>query len=318
MVEDDGLDLKRFSDLSSAPFTYRIEPMLPMHGNMMLSGYAKLGKTSLIMHLMRALITDHDFLGRPCEQVDGSIVYLNFEMPEQFLRKYAKDAKLKLSHDQLYVSDYRGRAGDFWEMLVTMGGADELSKTLTDVECSVLIVDPISVLISMSGNSSQNNDEVREVLETLGSMAAKARLDHLIIVDHTGHGAKDRARGASAKMDWPDVIWNLQKAGDDSGRRLDVIGRAAWGEANYHMDADGQLEPSSAPHTSIDKVRQQLALAGMTGTTVNEIVEATGIPRSTVQKDMNKLEKQGDAKRDGRIVHSDRWVYQGSRAVNND
>jgi hypothetical protein len=222
------------SDLDDTPIEYRIPDLLTTEGNVLISAYRKAGKTSLILNLIAAMTTGQDFLGGlTCEPVAGPVVYVNLELHQSMLRDYCVDMGLKMTNDMVLVQDYRGHAGKFdlsneeWRM--------EYSDRLWKEEAAVLIIDPISPLLAMNGVDSNDNDMARVVLENLGEIAADAKLDHLFIIDHTGHADKTRARGASAREDWADMLWNIT-ADDQQGspyRNLNVIGRGVGGHQRY-------------------------------------------------------------------------------------
>lgn len=203
-------------------------------GNVLISAYRKAGKTSLILNLVAALTTPNKFLGGlSCRPVPGPVVYVNLELHQSMLRQYCTDMGLKLDNDMVLVQDYRGHATKF--LLQEEDWRAEYAEKLWKQEASVLIIDPISPLLAMNGVDSNDNDMARVVLENLGEIAADAQLDHLIVIDHTGHAEKGRARGASGKEDWADMLWNVVADAEPNSpyRSLNVIGRGVQGHQRY-------------------------------------------------------------------------------------
>lgn len=214
---------KTFEELDNTPFTYTIDKLLPTKCNVLFSAKAKAGKTTTTLNLVRALTSTNDFLGEyKCMSVSGKVVYVNLELDEVMLRKYGSDAGLNFTSKHLMTLNLRGMAGQF-KILNDMF-VDAWSSELRDLDCEVLIVDPLSPIMAMNGFDSDDNDGARRVLENFGAVQTLAGIDHLVIVDHSGHVKAGRPRGASAKMDWPDVIWNQEKNTDNT-RSFSADGR---------------------------------------------------------------------------------------------
>lgn len=280
------------SDLSDEPVEYRIPDLLTMRGNVLISAYRKTGKTTLILHLAAALCNKSaQFLGRPCAPLDGRLVYANFEMEQNMLRKYACEQSI---NGNFLVQDYRGASSHF-----DLGDDDwreEYAQALVDNEASALIIDPIHVLQVAGGGDSNSNDDARLILEQLSEIVYMARLQHLFIIDHTGHADKTRARGASGKEDWADILWNLQSSENSEARSLSVTGRGAQGGTSYTKNDGGQLEagtmsgggnPNNGVMIELGKAEEPM--------TVADLEALTGLSQSAISRALNALEEQGSA-----------------------
>jgi hypothetical protein len=291
-----SFDFLSFDDLDDTPLQYRIAGIWPEGGHMLLSAYAKCGKTTLTMHLLKALADGTDFLGRECNQVDGTAVYVNLELSQQMLRSYATEAGLDLAHKKLRVLDWRGRAGHF-----RVGDAawrEALAAELKEIHCDVLVIDPLSPILAVAGIKSNDTDETRNFLESLGELAALAGCD-LFVVDHTGHADKSRARNSSAKLDWPDALWALQSdGGDDSPRRkIDVKGRGVSASLDYYLDDSGDLVTGEVS----DKPAVVAFLKADIGQTVMELTTKSGcMTRQATEKQLKKAEARKLARREPR------------------
>lgn len=295
------------SDLDDTPLTYRIENLLPTGCNVLFSGYAKTGKSTLVLDLIRALTTKDDFLGSlPCTRTSGTVVYLNLELSDMMLRSYALQNGLELSNSRLRVLSLRGQAGKL--RVLDENFRAEFARQLAEQECEVLIVDPLAPIVAMMGISSDDNDKVREVLEGFSEIAELAGIDHVIIVDHTGHEAKGRARGASSKGDWPDAIWNLEANGDS--RTLTATGRGVEAKLSIARNPEtGRLEVVVPPDVDGGDEKNVLSmLSAEDWTETPELKTLTGLDKSTFSRRMNDLLKQGKVERkDGRGNKPDAW-----------
>jgi DNA-binding transcriptional ArsR family regulator len=299
------LPFRRLHELDATPVSYRIPDLLTMKGNLIISAYRKTGKTSLILHLLAALTGSTPFLGEyKCEPLQGPAVYINMELHQSMLRKYAVEMEIDLDTEKILVQDYLGATRMFmyqdeiWRV--------EYARRLRENNVSALIIDPLHPLIAMRGSDSNSNDEARMTMELLGEIGRRARLDHLIVIDHTGHMNKDRGRGASGKEDWADVLWNVQGL-DGSKRSLSATGRGVSHHLKYRMvEETRQLrlvppEDETSPKVKADAEIIRFLESGGGPKTVSEIVSATGISDSTVARWLKDLETRGSAyRKDGR------------------
>lgn len=299
----------RFCELSNEPVEYRIPGLLRNRGNVLISAYRKTGKTSLILTLQACLDKGTPFLGKSCEPLPGPSVYTNFELDQPMLRKYAKDLGLDIRSERALVLDFRGRATKF--RLSDDEWREDFADMLLDMEASALIVDPIHPVLIGNFTDSNSNDEARATLELLGEVAEMAKLLHLFIVDHTGHADKTRARGASGKEDWADVLWNVQGNGDS--RTLDAIGRGVSDSLTYEMTSDGKLTTAPDFGTAHQPGKPTLhgairaALADGDALTVAELCAATNASQQRVQEALQAMETMGNIERTGKAGRAELW-----------
>jgi hypothetical protein len=276
----------------------RIKDLLTMNGNLLISAYRKTGKTTLILALLHALTSGDDFIDRRCVPVEGTAVYVNLELQQNMLRKYALDNGMDLDNKNVLFMDYRGYGSEF--RVCDDGWRDEFAAFLRDQHAKVLIIDPIHVLMIYNVQDSNATDEARHLMEDLGSLAVEAELDHLIVVDHTGHYDKSRARNSSGKEDWADVLWNVQGE-EDQPRTLSAMGRGVQGIAMYNLNKDDRRlhEISTGTDDKVpapSQVRVVLAQSPR-AMTVKEIAAAAKLGESTVAKHLSSMEVMGNVQR---------------------
>lgn len=217
------LTLTSFAQLSSEPIRYRIPGILLDKGLLLICGAAKIGKTTFIIELIDCLRSGKPFLGIECARIMDQIAYLNLEMPASLLRHYAEKMGLPLDSERILIADLNGRAGQLG--LLNETARSHLADQLRKAEVEALIVDPLGALVAAIPDASSNdNDLMRRLLEAIKALAAEANIDLVIVIDHTGHQDQNRARGASSKLDTPDMLWAIEKLGNDA-RQLTVSGR---------------------------------------------------------------------------------------------
>lgn len=306
--EEWGFDYLRLDQLDPHPVKQRIDGLLTERGHVLLSAYRKTGKTTLVMHLAAALTSKHkQFLGKDCTPLRGRLIYVNLELEQNMLRDYAGKQGIDLARDNILVLDKRGRSSTFH--LGDEEWREQWAKSLRKEDAEALIVDPIHVLSVSSGVDSNNNDEARGVLEALGEVATMAKLTHLFIVDHTGHADKSRARGASGKEDWADVLWNLKRDEGQEQATLVASGRGVSGGATYSIGEDGLLYPGEAAGGDNSNNRIMLTLGkSARPMTIAELGAATGLSQQSVSRVCLDLEEQGSARRIGKVGRADAWL----------
>lgn len=314
----------KLAQLDDTPIEYRIPDILTDQGNVLISAYRKAGKTSLILDLIKSLTTGADFLGGlSCDPLDGPVVYVNLELFQSMLRKYALDIGIKLSNDSFLIQDYRGRASKF--LLADDEWRDDYAYELRAIQASALIIDPISPLLAMNGVDSNDNDMSRVVLEQLGEVATLAGMKHLFVVDHTGHVEKNRSRGASAKEDWADMLWNIKHdPGQPEGspyRILDVIGRGVQGSQRYAMQ-DKKLRlatPDTAPKNGQSKPTKEGEILSELRKGARTISELAGLAKVNLSEErvrqiLSDLETRGSVLKQGKRQQADLWIVPKRQA----
>ena len=173
--------------------------------------------------------------------------------------------------------------------LDTEEGGIEFEKIIERHAAELAVIDTVSRVISGDENASEpflalfRNTEMR--LKRRG--VTVARLDHL------GKDHKKGSRGASAKEDALDVVWQLKETGLGSLTLTRTKGRAVWIPATVHIDrrtTNGILEHTipdePAPEWLVGLVRtiDRLGLADDAGVNViQKTLQASGDGRRRSQ-----------------------------------
>lgn len=201
-----------------------IEGLLHYQGKSLLSAAMKSGKSTLMLEIIRALTSGTPFLGSFKVPKPLTVAFFDMELGRPMAQRWLKDVK-GINLDRLhYVSLLgRGNAVDMRSKQLREATARKLSGLGVDV----LIVDPISPVLSALGISENDSESVRPLLDSFDQLATEAGLSGVIITAHTGHENKTRARGSTAFGDWPTALWNIVKEGDaqDAPRTFAAYGR---------------------------------------------------------------------------------------------
>lgn len=195
----------------------------------------KSGKTTLLMNAAAALVTNEPFLGRFDVNVDSDcrVGYLNMELTKGQFNRWLADMALPddaLKRLHLYHGREYGRL-DFTNDAV----ADWVAHWLREASISVLLMDPLGSFYDQPSGGDPNAAYLRWWAR-LEHVVLQAGLRGVLIAHHAGYSEDggNRARGASAMMDKPDVnITYRYNVGDgghtdapvDTKRYLSAFGR---------------------------------------------------------------------------------------------
>ena len=201
-----------------------VEGLVPA-GIVQVNAQYKTGKTTLLMNYVRALATGEPFLGRFPVNVatDDRIGYLNMELSRGQMLRWWADMDLG---DDAYkrIEPYHARDDGFSVLDFSNDLAVEwLVNWLRESGIRVLVADPLSKLYNPARWGSDPNAAYTQWWKVLEDVVRRAELRGVIIAHHTGFGedTADRARGASAMMDNPDVNMSFRHNGDHGGRPQD-------------------------------------------------------------------------------------------------
>lgn len=307
----DILPLLQVGELDNTPVEYRIDDILTMRGNLLISAYRKTGKTSLILNLLASLTSQAKFLGAyPVIPLAGTVCYVNIELQQSLLRKYCVEMDIDPGGDRVLIQDYRGQISRF--MVQEEGWRAEYADMLVEHKVKALVIDPIQPIIAMHGGDSNNNDEARTVMELLGEIANLADLHHLIVVDHTGHMDKTRARGASGKEDWADMLWNIRGADNSNDRQLLATGRAVSGSCEYTMNERKRLvsKPTKQDKTiTLEGIIMRECRIGPRS--VEELIPICNVTRERVGQVLRELHQMEQVTRVGKRGQAELWQATG-------
>ncbi len=236
---------------------FRIEGLLPAHGNLVVSAQNKTGKTTFILNLARSLLTGKEFLDFfPVRRIKGSVGVWNYEVSAAQFSRWANESGT--DPERLYVNNLRGRPSPLTDPVRRA----EAVRRLREHDVQVLIVDPFGR--AFTGVEQNSNSEVQRWLDDLDVFAHEAGIESVILTTHAGWNG-EHSRGASALEGWPDAIITLTRndaevrfmraegrdvdvpedalAFDPSTRRLTLTGEGSRSLATARAAAD-RLEPA--------------------------------------------------------------------------
>jgi hypothetical protein len=207
--------------------------LLPAGAVVLLSGAAKgAGKTTFLVHAVRALLDGGRFLNEPCQR--APVVYLTEQAEAQFFPEYLARAGVDGSEDLHLLTAWEA-AGTSWFDLVPA-----VASHAVEVGARVVVVDTFMRWAGLDGESENAAATIQKHLAPLSNAAAEHGLC-IVVVHHdrkAGGDVYSAARGSSAFQGAVDLIVNLQRPPGGHGanvRTLETAGRYA--------DAMGSPEP---------------------------------------------------------------------------
>lgn len=179
--------------------------LLAIGGSVVLTGPRKAGKTSLVLDLVRCLADGMEFLNRyPVDRPDGGVFIMDYESTRQMAKKWYSEAGI-MHPERVFLKLLRGQPNPY----STEQGREDLIAEIRATKATVLIADPLSVLLEDLREDEQDNAATRHGLDDLRRLAQQAGINEVIVIAHTGKDGSRGARGASSIEDWPDAIWRL-------------------------------------------------------------------------------------------------------------
>ena len=228
---------------------YIIDGLWAEGGINQINAQKKSGKTTLMLNLATSLLTGGAFLNRfPVNCVGNErVAYLNTELPaEMFMQWVAETGMEPEQRERLHPYHAReNRQIPFH----SDAAVNWLLAWLDDCSATYLIIDALSDVYSHSGfgGGSDPNVPYLKFWAVLQDVQRIAKLRGIKIAHHTGvsEDGGNRARGASAMMDKPDVNmtyrYNVAQGGSftdrptDNLRYLSAFGRGVDAVSYTHL-----------------------------------------------------------------------------------
>lgn len=201
-----------------------IEPgVLPKSSMLLFGGAAKIGKSFMMLELVRALSTGERPFGHPQLWVPAPVrvLYVEREIGEVGLKKRI-DKIFGPENEMLYgpLAHYVTKVPSL--QVDTMEGKEMLDALCQQVQPNVLLLDPIGRMFTGDENKSEDVQELFNSLERLIKRYAHNSMS-IVIAHHSGKPSfnppKDPLdmysfRGSSKWADCPDTILTVQRLGD--------------------------------------------------------------------------------------------------------
>lgn len=259
------------------------------------------GKSLLAMTLSLAVASGGDFLGRPV--IQGTVVYVCLE-----------DSKSKIKEREQAQGWSRGLPV-VWLTKFKLSELGHLEEIVAELDARLLVIDTLSR--AKDASVSESSAEMSQVLEPLQDLASKLNCC-VLLVHHTGKVNVDNA----SQIDLFDTIrgssairavcrGSMVIAAGERDYRLVV--ENGWGKHDLKVVLDantlkwkalGNWQPSQ-PENSSQKDQILDFLRKTQQATLEQIHEATGIPKKSLYEQLSRLQASD--------IAEEKVVKEGSR-----
>lgn len=273
----------------------------------LLAARPKSGKTTLITHLLHAIVTDGAWLGHKAHRVP--VVYANYEMDEKTLGDLYRDVfgpDCRLWPYVLWEPDRPFDAESFVEKVIEKDRRFESG--------GLLIIDPVRAALGLVGDDENNAGNVAATVRPLQEELCRRLGWTVVLVHHLRKGSlgtdPDEIAGSAEWFAVSDVVmlWNRaanRDPGDMSGV-LTVVGRIPEvdkipvrlirqeGTSVCEAESDPskrQLNAQLSLMAYIDAQLYQARKAGLDGVSLKELED--GLPVGRTKKELMSCLVQG-------------------------
>jgi putative DNA primase/helicase len=276
---------KELLQMDVEPREYIIDGLLPCRSMAEIFSWRGVGKTYFALTLADAASSAKKFLHWEVTK-PRRVLFVDGELDAATLQQRLKGLGAGTDNLKLLCCDMQD---DPFPNLATIRAQNMIEDALGDVQ--LLILDNLSAL-APSSNESEGEDWI--AIQTW-LLDLRRRGIATIFLHHAGHSGW--SRGTTRREDLLDLVIELRRPKDyvaTEGLRLELHFTKTRGllglgaepiEARLETDLDGKL--IWATRNLEDLREKQILDLRASGSSIREIAEATGIPRSTVDRILN-------------------------------
>jgi hypothetical protein len=277
------------SEPDSEEFT--IQDILPAQGLAVLGGRGKEAKSTLIIHVARAIANGTVFLGKPT--MKRSVLYLNYEMPHGYLKKL-----LRVGGEPPANAHVLNRP----EPLLQLQTVDYLFQTVA--AAGVIIIDSFRGAFRLQSDGENSARGAGVILRGLQDIALKYKGLVIVIHHRNKSQVRDGADSFSGTSDWiaaPDMLWTWSRPEKDKPGTLTIEGRMAPVDPMSVMVSLEECTYMGAVAETKERADKDSILNVLTddGQTADAIAQASGLPPGTCRARLEGLFKESAVSRDG-------------------
>jgi hypothetical protein len=201
---------------------WTIENLHSVGGNTTITAGFKVGKTTFVMNLVKALADQEKFLGtQEVRALEGRIALWNFEVEQVQMKRTFREMGIKKLAN-IWHLPLRGHPMNLMDDAAYAWALAEMRRQ----EIEVWILDPFSGAYYGDEN---DNSQINAFTKRLDEFKREAGIKDLFMPVHTGRYVEEgneRARGGAKLDDWTDNRWVLTKQAGDrffkaEGRRVE-------------------------------------------------------------------------------------------------
>ncbi len=260
----------------------------------------KMGKTTLILNLVRAAAEGLNFLDKPT--LKTSTVYLT-EQPAVSFRQAMEKAGL-LGRDDFHVLLHSDACAMPWSVIAA-AAVDECKR----VGALLLVVDTLPQFAGLIGDAENNAGDALAAMHPLQRAASEGIA--VVVVRHerkSGGDVGDSGRGSSAFAGAVDIVVSIRKPEGNSKRSMRVLHALSRfsetpGELLVEFRENGYVALGE-PHEVVVKEAKDSIIAiapksDSEAVDLKSLIESGEVPRATAQRAIDELLTEGRLARVG-------------------
>ncbi len=280
---------------------YTINGILPDSGLVVLLGRGKHGKSTLAIHVCRAVGSGLDFLGKQTKK--KPVIYVNYEMAEDYLQTLLRSGDCP---NEAYLVSRP-------EAVLSLGTIESL---ITKVENGpgIMVIDSFRGAFKLQGEAENSAGGAGVVLRNIQDLAVNTGW-LILLIHHRNRSNKDGTDGVSGTSDWiaaPDVLWSWSRPDPDKNGTLIIEGRIPPLDPMAVQLSLENCEYVGTVKEDQEKTDKEAIQAVLTEDwqIPKDIVALTGLPEGTVRTRLNSLHKDGLIERGGKGVSKNPYKWR--------
>jgi predicted ATP-dependent serine protease len=272
----------------------------------LLAGRPKVGKSTLLTALVKAITEGASFLGRNTSR-QGVVLLTEERMPtlREKLDRFELDERVSLLLRSHLPADYA------WAKVV-----ETAVKVAKDRGAGILVVDVFDKWVKLKGEQENNAGAVLEALAPLDWAAGQGLA--VIIVTHQRksegkHG--EAVRGTNALVGGVDVVLELERVRGDADPHIRVLRAESRFDSTppelaLQLGDTGYEDVGTEATVKADRERAAVrAVLHAESQTADEIAEEADLPAATVRRRLGELVDDGHARREGAGKRGDPYKF---------
>ena len=289
--------------LAAVPETreWTVESILPNAGLVALGGRAKAGKSTLAIHMCRAVALGDSFLGKQTKP--KPVLYVNYEMGADYLRSFLS-------------AGARPNKAFIIERPIPVLTTKMISRLMMEVQSpGLMVIDSFRGAFRLAGEGENSAGIAGVLLREIQGLAVTK--GWLILLIHHLNKKKDQSgsQSLSGTTDWiaaSDVIWTWERTDPNKNGTLAIEGRMPPVEPLSVWLSPSECRYVGTSGGSEEKNEKALILnsLGSGRKTADELASELDIPPGTARKRLQTLETQQKIFRSGEGKRNSPYFWQ--------
>ena len=247
------ITLKQLEARPDPEIKFYCPDFIPVGAKTIISAEPKAGKTTLLLHILKAVIEGGTFLGKQCHP--ARVLYLS-EMTEVALKHQVREVPGLTGNENFYVllPEMTPSHLKTWEDTIEF-----VDKMMDTIKAKILVVDTFGSMAKLPPGGENDSSTIQNQLNKL-SILLRNSYRSIVLTHHNRKKSEDKlsqgsnlsinsARGSSAFAGGGDHILFLNAPDKSNTRQLSFYGRFLHGEERVLTLKEGKYVETSYPNS---------------------------------------------------------------------